>query len=342
MEPSTDHLWTAFAREALAGGSFENVALDPGASLHARLLDPSSPGLLVAPPIRRAPFDRAIVSWNGSAPPGGRLELDVRAWIAERWTQFYPLAVWSSTPEGPRHSIPGHGDADGGIETDTLRLTRCAEALQICVRLVPGTSASPVLTGLAAILSDSRRTVAAQSSSSAIQEVELEVPRRSQQAFAEGARSWCSPVSVTMVLEYWGKRLGRPLADPVPLAALLTWDSAYQGAGNWPFNTAYASTKGLRACVTRLADLAEAAGYLRRSVPLVLSIGWDEGQLEGAHLPASRGHLVVLRGFTAEGDPIVNDPAAPDETQVRTIFPRASFEQAWLGHSGGIAYLIEP
>ena len=172
--------------------------------------------------------------------------------------------------------------------------------------------------------------------------LELDVPILSQRSFPEGTRSWCSPVCVTMLLAYWGQRLGKPLADPVPLAARLTWDSAYAGAGNWPFNTAYASTKGLRACVAQLADLTAAEPFLAREVPLVLSIGWRESELPGTHLPASLGHLVVLCGFDRHGDPILNDPAAPEAPKVRTIYPRAPFERAWLGHSGGIVYLIEP
>jgi len=172
--------------------------------------------------------------------------------------------------------------------------------------------------------------------------LELDVPILSQKSFLEGTRSWCSPVCVTMLLEYWGQQLGRPLADPVPLAARLTWDSAYAGAGNWPFNTAYAATKGLRACVAQLTGLAEAVPFLARGVPLALSIGWREAELPGAHLPASRGHLVVLRGINGHGDPILNDPAAPEASKVRTIYPREPFERAWLGHSRGIVYLIEP
>ena len=129
----------------------------------------------------------------------------------------------------------------------------------------------------------------------------LDVPPRSQLAFPEGARSWCSPTCVTMLLEYWERRLGCPLADPVPLAARLTWDSAYGGAGNWPFNTAYASSKGLRAFVAQLPDLHATEAFLRRGLPLALSIGWREGELPGAPLPASSGHLVVLRGFDDAG-----------------------------------------
>ena len=46
------------------------------------------------------------------------------------------------------------------------------------------------------------------------------------------------------------------LADPcVDHAARFTFDAAYDGTGNWPFNTAYAAHFGLDAFVTRLRSL---------------------------------------------------------------------------------------
>jgi hypothetical protein len=72
-----------------------------------------------------------------------------------------------------------------------------------------------------------------------------------------------------------------------------------------------------------------------------MSIGWAVGELDGVHLPKSNGHIVVLRGFTRTGNPIINDPAARTDAGVRTIYNRAQFERAWIGHSGGVIYVIE-
>jgi hypothetical protein len=52
------------------------------------------------------------------------------------------------------------------------------------------------------------------------------------------------------------------------------------------------------------------------------------------------GHLVVVRGFTPEGDVIVNDPGVRRE-RVRRVFPRADFIRAW-NHSGRTTYLVWP
>ncbi len=73
-------------------------------------------------------------------------------------------------------------------------------------------------------------------------------------------------------------------------------------------------------------------------VPLALSLAWKKGELDNPPLPETDGHFVVLCGFDAKGDPIVNDPAQP---AIRVTYPRAQFQRLWLGH-GGIAYVIAP
>ena len=71
-------------------------------------------------------------------------------------------------------------------------------------------------------------------------------------------------------------------------------------------------------------------------------IGWGRGQLAGAPLPTSSGHLVVLAGFDAQGNPVVNDPAAPSDQAVQRTYRRTQFERLWLARSGGTAYAIYP
>ena len=53
---------------------------------------------------------------------------------------------------------------------------------------------------------------------------------------------------------------------------------------------------------------------------------------------APTGTSLVVRGFDAHGDVIVNDPAQP---AVRHVYPRAAFERCWLDH-GGVALLVAP
>ena len=50
----------------------------------------------------------------------------------------------------------------------------------------------------------------------------------------------------------------------------------------------------------------------------------------------------AVRGFTADGHVITNDPAGKTNSQVRRVYDRAQFERAWLKGSGGVAYVIAP
>jgi hypothetical protein len=64
--------------------------------------------------------------------------------------------------------------------------------------------------------------------------------------------------------------------------------------------------------------------------------------LTNSDVDSTSGHLVVLAGFDAAGNPIINDPAAPSNERVRRTYLRAEFEPLWLQASGGTVYLIYP
>jgi len=187
----------------------------------------------------------------------------------------------------------------------------------------------------------------------------LDVPPLSQEVhdghyeeWDGGGEAWCSATSTAMVLEYWktGPRgadlawVTPPVDAEVDFAARNVYDYAYEGAGNWPFNTAYAARYGLEAFVTRLRTFTEAEEFIRAGIPLVISVSFEKDELDGAGY-GTNGHLMVVVGFTTAGDVVVNDPAShlkKDNAQVRTTYRRDQLENAWVPHSGGTAYVIHP
>jgi hypothetical protein len=192
----------------------------------------------------------------------------------------------------------------------------------------------------------------------------LDVPTYSQELhrgdfpeYDNGGEAWSSPTSTSMVVAYWGKspeaqdyayvtdRYGAEHTDPwVDYAARHTFDYNYDGAGNWPFNTAYAARLGLEGFVTRLHDLNEAEQFIKAGIPLVASVSFKKDELDGAGY-STGGHLMTIVGFTKEGDVVVNDPAShliPSDDQVRVTYDRQQFTNAWIGHTGGIVYVIHP
>jgi hypothetical protein len=265
--------------------------------------------------IHTGPAREAVVSWNTLALQG-RIELRVNAHDG-RTSAWLPYAQFQADR---RTSLNG-SDTFVRIETDVLRSD--VDIVSIGVRTMTPLEALYV----------SLPDYGAPSTIVALPEVRLDVPPFSQYEPAyPDERGWCAPTSLAMLLAF------RSYPLDVPIVAREVFDARYGGTGNWAFNVAFAGLLGFRAAVLHLRDLAHAHAFLASDVPLALSISWRSGELPGAPLPESNGHLVVLRGIDANGDALVHDPAHPG---VAVTYPRAAFERAWLGH-GGIALAVVP
>jgi hypothetical protein len=377
-EPPFHELWRADRTTGFDGWALHGVhvadgrlvldAGSPGASGEVEGLTwPAGTGGVAIGPSREASgqFQELIPSWNAETPAGTWIEVRLRARVADtsapgaagRWTRWYDLGSWSSD-SGPerRQSVKGQRDDDGRVSTDTLVLAAPASAYQLALTLHapdgsfsdPG-SAPAALTpavSLAAVLASTpSETARVISSSRAAWGTTLDVPERSQMIYPNGGPVWCSPTSTSMVMAYWSVRLGEPaLNRPVPEVAAAVYDVVYRGNGNWPFNTAYAGQHGLTAYVSRMSTLGQVERWIAAGVPVVASLAWDPGELRNAAVPSTDGHLLVIVGFTADGDVVVNDPAADPRLgiSVRRVYPRDSMERLWLTHSGGTVYLIYP
>jgi hypothetical protein len=312
-------------------------------------------------------FMELVSSWNAETPAGTWIQIEMRATSADdgHETKWYVLGRWAyGDTDIHRTSVGGQGDKDGYIAIDTFVPKRPMSSYQLRLTLyrAVGTTATPRVTRIGAVVSDPITIKPyAPSVTTMTGTVELPVPAYSQEIhkgeypeFDNGGEAWCSPTSTSMVVAYWGRGpvaadyayvLGDyPTAkDPwVDYAARYVFDYHYNGAGNWPFNTAYAAHFGLESEVTQLHSLAEAEQFIKAGIPLVISIAFNSGKLDGFFFKSTNGHLMVIAGFTAEGNPIVNDPASPDDASVRHIYDRTQFEDAWMSATGGIVYVIHP
>ncbi len=298
------------------------------------------------------PFDTLVPSWEAVTPAGTWIELEVRVSSGGAWTPWFSMGVWASDAGSvSRHSVNGQWSGAWEVLTDTLRSQGLAFADAYQYRLTLFTEQlglSPLVRGVSMTASDSYRhgeNLGAAGMGS--WGWELEVPARSQMVYPDGGEIWCSPTSLSMVMAYWAGETGSPSLDqPVPVVAAGTHDYVYQGWGNWPFNTAYASAYGLEASVNRFSSIEQVEQWIEMGVPVVASIAWDnsygERQLSGAPLTWSDGHLLVIRGFDSSGNVVVNDPAGSDDSQVRRVYDRDEFARAWFSGSGGIVYLVYP
>jgi Peptidase_C39 like family len=326
------------------------------------------------------PFNELVASWNATTPEGTWIQVEVQPKLDDgHWAKWYILGRWSSDDYSfHRTSVGGQGDADGFVAIDTFFAKdhpAIAYRLKATLYREDTASAGPTLSRLSAIASNLTNQKGSFPSKTTMTgtTVDLGVPQYSQEIhhgdfpqYDNGGEAWCSPTSTAMVVAYWSQysvthtnRDYRPTAaeyswvtstlptpphqDPwVDYTARAVYDYHYNGAGNWPFNAAYAASRGLVADVTQLHNLAEAEPFIQAGIPLVASVAWSSNKLDGA-IKSTNGHLLVIEGFTGDGKQvIVNDPASDTNAQVKHYYDREQFERAWIPASGGIVYLIRP
>ncbi|PTL78910.1 hypothetical protein DAT35_35365 [Vitiosangium sp. GDMCC 1.1324] len=292
-------------------------------------------------------FDNVVPSFDVLTPPGTWVRLTLAARVEGQWTKDYDFGVWALDKDTvARHSGERQEDERGKVLTDTLALKKKADALRMTVWLFSSKSGvSPRVRALSAAMTDTGRSAPEEASDKRAWGTVLEVPGRSQLLYPPDGGVWCSPTSTSMLLAYWGRKLGRnELVVPVPVAAEHVYDQVYKGTGNWPFNTAYASALGdgaLYGLVARFDSFAQVERLIAEGIPVSISIAFEKGELTGSPMPRTDGHLIVVKGFTPEGDVICNDPAFPNDESVNVTYKRQELQRAW-DHSRRSAYVLWP
>jgi Peptidase_C39 like family len=304
------------------------------------------------------PFDELVASWNAETPAGTWIRIEMQASSPGRApTKWYTMGIWASgDADIHRTSVGGQGDTDGFIAIDTFIRDKKAAPLtayQLRVDLYRASGAATPAVRMVGAMTSAATAYSIPSPfggrafDNVVPTYSQEIHRGEFPEFDGGGEAWCSPTSTAMILAYWGVGPSRAdlktfpgpgYTDPqVDYAARYVYDWHYQGAGNWPDNAAYAARFGLNAFVTRLRSLSEAELFINAGIPLVASI---QGNLPGFFFKKTNGHLLVIRGFTKDGDVIANDPAVPTDAEVTKVYGRADFENVWLGGSAGIVYVI--
>ncbi|MGH7314256.1 MAG: C39 family peptidase [Candidatus Rokuibacteriota bacterium] len=161
----------------------------------------------------------------------------------------------------------------------------------------------------------------------------LDVPALSQmrEGGALGARV-CSPASVAMVLAYWGAD------DSVARLAAEMFHPALDIYGVWPAGICAAGRRGVLGYLLRFPDWAAARWCLDRGLPIIASVRYAAGELVGAAVEETPGHLLVLTGYEGE-EVLVNDPAALDTASVPRRYRLAHLTRVWLERAG-VGYVL--
>ncbi|MDA8217544.1 MAG: peptidase C39 family protein [Dehalococcoidales bacterium] len=338
-QPASVGLHRQFVSELSSGQLTGTTATDDGQSI-ALAKDSQgryhSQGEVVGPEwTTETEFNNLVLSWNASVPAAASLTLAVRVQSDGRWSDWYTMGVWRN---GQGASVKGQSNSLGSVNVDTLVLNRPAQVWQARGTLTTtDTGQTPTLRSVTVATADTRQAPSGPPVTVADGWLrDLEVPRESQ-AIQDPSVAWeiCSPTSLTMILRYWGANVTLPqLYGGVR-------DTTTGIYGNWPLNTAYAGQLGFDAYVARLYSLDQVKNEIAAGHPVILSIKYQPGELAGAPLASTSGHIILVRGFAEGGKVIVNDPAAPGVDSVRRVLRADQLEKVWL-RSGGIAYIISP
>jgi len=165
--------------------------------------------------------------------------------------------------------------------------------------------------------------------------VDIPVPGRSQMVERASLRSRiCAPTNVAMVMDFFG--LDANTGD----VAARAYHAATDRYGVWQENIRAASGWGFLGYVGRFPSWYEACSLLRQAVPIIASIRYGAGQLEGSPLTSTDGHLVTICGFS-NSRVRVNDPAGISSKDVSREYRVEQFQSAWFG-SGGVGLVLFP
>ena len=160
----------------------------------------------------------------------------------------------------------------------------------------------------------------------------LALPALSQMTLHETIRGGaCSPTCVAMIVR---SRVSQASHEAIA-ATSVHWPSRMLGV--WPQNLWAAARHGIIGGIELLHEWEPICTALEAGSPVVASIRFEAGELAGAPLARTSGHLVVLHGILGNRV-LVHDPAAP-EGSVERSYDAAQFANAWLKHRGA-AYVF--
>ena len=294
-------------------------------------------------------FDEVIPSWNvgrgtsgGGGPEDGAVKVEMRVpTAAGARTPWMSLGQWSLGADWtPRESQKGQSTPSAKVSTDTLVAKIPIDRVDVRLTLTTRSGAPPPsLKHLSLTFSNTKAPPVAAQANRAAWGRTIDVPQRAQGNYPRGG-VLCSATSTSMLLWHYSQVLDRPeLNRDVPEVESRVWDRVYNGAGNWPFNAAYAgSFDGMLAYVARLDSIADLETLIAAGYPVACSVSFD--RLRGRPLSAGEsGHLIVLVGFAPDGTPVVNDPAFKEG--VRKTYPRQDFLSGW-DYSDHTVYIYIP
>jgi hypothetical protein len=277
-----------------------------------------------------APFKYAVVSWNADTPGKTYIKIQAQVRSGDKWSSWFTIANWGTGIKSESEKKQEDDISRVMIDTIALNGEASGNGIRYRVALLGDGAVSPVVRMVSFVAYNNTDRIPGETHL----EKDLDVPMISQmQQNPKIANVICSPTSVSMVMQYYS------LDISAEKAAEGVFDNGAKIYGNWPFNTAFAASRGFTAYVDRFESLDDIRKEIFEGRPVIASISFDKGELDNAPIEDTDGHLIVVRGFTTKNGAdhvIVNDPAAPTHETVKREYRVDQFLKAWKG----IVYII--
>jgi len=318
-------------------------------SLHGDVLKVDSvgrPGFFESSPQKtKFDFDEILLSWNCLTGDSGGIFISLA--VSDNGQDWYNFNYqkWGRLPADfsrqEKRMPPRKIEGVGWVDIDFIRLDRTMKYYKFLVLCFADKTGLLNFDRASVCYSNTRARPRQYYANSPrkydLQEISLAVPFRSQHSLPDSIEGrTCSPTSVTMVLNYYGR-------DYTPLeVAAETYDPNDDLYGNWPYNAQAAYVMGMkRSWISRHNSLAELVPELLAGKPLIINLAFENEKLSGAPYDQTDGHIIVVRGFDKNGDVLVNDPAGRDLSAGITTYNIDELTEVWTGH-GGVVYHLWP
>lgn len=245
-----------------------------------------------------------------------------------RWSAWFPLL-----PERPESAPTDDGGTllpDAVLNVDTLEAGLGFDRFEIALGRTDGATTPPASeVGWAGWGSEAGRP---RPFARPPRPRLVAVPFRSQRGdTAVPSDSVCLATSLAMVMARGG------VEESTAAVARRGYDPVNGIWGNWLRACLTAEGLGFRARVEAMDRLGDLLPWLDRGVAPIVSVAFGEGELEGAPVPSTKGHLMVVRGVSSEGRVLVCDPAGRTAAEGVVSYDASQFARAWKG----VAILVE-
>lgn len=284
------------------------------------------------------PFKQLIFAWNAFRPKQGYFTFYVQSRNARTkvWSSWYKMVEWGAAVQRSHFlKVPGEP------EYVYVRLEQASGEMADGFRLKVEAHGSANLANLRALsvsISDlSKFQIEPVGQYLKLPSVLVrDVPRHSQMVLPHPQnKQMCSPTSTSMLVSF----LQNKPVDPLQFASKV-YDRGLGAYGSWPFNTAHAFECMPKYCfrVTRLDSFGELYAYLKRQMPVVVSVrGW----ISGAPQEYRQGHLLMVIGWDQERQMVIcHDPAIKGHRRVRRGYRLGQFLRGWEA-SHRLAYVAD-